>query len=254
MIGNLKLKKPAAVALTALAMTVAPLAASAATVDATVTSITAFWENTVPASVSVDNSGPTVTARWGNPATPQGQSGYDFTAAITPLNAPVNTNFALGEFVHQNFPVFEDGTVPGTLDLRLEISGELQDAAMTPFSVTSIFSFTHTETPNNGTPCAEGGSQPCPDLVEAILNPGASTSVSVGGVDYFFSITGFMTASGMFDSFLTLEDQSNSATLLGSFTADVNVNAIPLPAAGWMLLAGLGGLGLMRRKQKQEAA
>jgi len=27
-------------------------------------------------------------------------------------------------------------------------------------------------------------------------------------------------------------------------------SAVPLPAAGWMLIAGLGGLGLMGRRKK----
>jgi hypothetical protein len=33
-----------------------------------------------------------------------------------------------------------------------------------------------------------------------------------------------------------------------------SVAPIPLPAAGWMLLAGLGGLGVLRRRQKRHAA
>lgn len=33
-------------------------------------------------------------------------------------------------------------------------------------------------------------------------------------------------------------------------TLVANVNVVPLPAAGWMLLAGLGGLGAMRRRKK----
>ena len=37
----------------------------------------------------------------------------------------------------------------------------------------------------------------------------------------------------------------------GGFDVDaITVNAVPLPAAGWMLIAGLGGLGAMRRFRK----
>lgn len=243
---NLRMKFAAVAASVMLAS-----GASAAPVDANITSIQAFWENTVPASVTTDNTDPTgtVTARWGDPATADGQSGYDFTAEATPINGiSVNSIFDLGTFVHQNFPIFDDGSVPGTLDLRLEIGGTLTDPGATAFAVTSIFSFTHTETPNDGNPCAEGGAQPCPDLVEVVLNSGASTSVNIDGVDYFFSVSGFEVDGTPVSSFLTLESQSNQAILQGTFTADVNV--VPLPAAGWMLLAGVGGLAALRRRKK----
>jgi hypothetical protein len=35
--------------------------------------------------------------------------------------------------------------------------------------------------------------------------------------------------------------------------ANINVAAVPLPAAGWMLLAGLGGLAAMKRRKKVDA-
>ncbi|MEO0632727.1 MAG: VPLPA-CTERM sorting domain-containing protein [Pseudomonadota bacterium] len=37
---------------------------------------------------------------------------------------------------------------------------------------------------------------------------------------------------------------------IGDVTQIINPPGVPLPAAGWMLIAGLGGLGLMRRRRK----
>ena len=41
----------------------------------------------------------------------------------------------------------------------------------------------------------------------------------------------------------------------GSFSNEIEINVapIPLPAAGWLMLAGLGGLGLLARRRRQAA-
>jgi hypothetical protein len=36
----------------------------------------------------------------------------------------------------------------------------------------------------------------------------------------------------------------------GGLGGTANISAVPLPAAGWMLLAGLGGIAVMRRRAK----
>ena len=60
----------------------------------------------------------------------------------------------------------------------------------------------------------------------------------------------------MSDVFATcqMDDCISYATVTGLNVVPAEVNVIPLPAAGWLLLGGLAGLGLMaRRKQKMAA-
>ena len=54
----------------------------------------------------------------------------------------------------------------------------------------------------------------------------------------------------------TVAGPSNSTNVFSHFNAwyadptDPPVDVVPLPAAGWMLMAGLGGLAAMRRRKK----
>lgn len=230
-------------ATTAVAVIVAGGASASTISDIVITSVTGEWTS-VTGGTNV--SGLTTNAiSWGT-TTPSGgpQSGYTFVGAAPPTQGPFlsDTVFTLGDFTHDNFPINSGTSITAA---TLEVTTDFTIGG-TAGSLTSQFIFDHFETPNDpaGAPCAAGGPEPCGDLVTPTLNVGASDSLTIDGVDYFVSVTGF----SMGASFLTAENASNTATLLGTFTADVA--AIPLPAAGWMLLAGVGGLAALRRRKK----
>ncbi|WP_425098264.1 VPLPA-CTERM sorting domain-containing protein [Tropicibacter sp. S64] len=68
-----------------------------------------------------------------------------------------------------------------------------------------------------------------------------------GSIDNFFGFEGFAVASSIIGAF------EYGGGNFGYFTAGVagpGGPEVPLPAAGWMLLAGLGGLAAMRRRRK----
>lgn len=228
-------------ATTAVAVIVAGGASASTISDIVITSVTGEWTSvTGGTNVSGLNSN---AISWGT-TTPSGgpQSGYTFVGVAPPATAPFSSDtvFTLGDFTHDNFPINAGTSITGaTLDVTTDFT-----IGGVAGSLTSQIIFDHFETPNDASPCPGGDGIPCGDIVTPTLNVGASDSLTIDGVDYFVSVTGF----NMGASFLTAENASNTATLLGTFTADVA--AIPLPAAGWMLLAGVGGLAALRRRKK----
>jgi hypothetical protein len=112
------------------------------------------------------------------------------------------------------------------------------------FMLTDLSVFQHNETPN-AAPCDPSGATICPDVVTLVSEVSGETGVKVGTQFVKLRIDGF--PSGL--TFITEEGQANRAPLTASFT----VTTVPLPAAGWLLLAGLGGLGLLRSRRKTVA-
>lgn len=246
--------------LTLAAMTAAFVGTGATAASVQIDQIGAEWQNSAPAGVSINNGGDPVTIRWGNDQG-EGQSGYDFSPR-SPLGftlAP-DTPTVLGTFTHLNRPI--TGTSLDSVELDFSFGGSvLEDALGNTFPVGdvtetfgAVFDFTHDETTNTGTTAGCGGSQtsgvPCDDIVTVAAQGGASETVQVGLTQFTFTLLGFSENGVDFsDTFITTEGLDNSRDLY----FDYSVNVVPLPAAGWLMIAGLGALGAVGRRRKKAA-
>ena len=248
----------------AAAAIVSMLACTADAAVVNITGITSQWTSTTP--LVADGVG-TNSIRWGDPATSAGKSGYDFAAATVPINnVEAGSTFNLGNFVHHNNPITNKSIAQATLEVAVRIM-----IGATEQVVSTVYTFNHWETsnfPGKGSVCANGGAQGagvntvgCADRVTAVVNLASTSSFLIGDDEYVFTLDGFKVGSDIFSEFWTKEGTDNAAFLQGSYvlkscvTANVGctgggVAAVPLPAAGWMLLAGLCGLGLITRKRR----
>jgi hypothetical protein len=239
---------------------VATLALSAPAMSASLSlnSIDGEWQNPSP---SVSGEG-TSQIRWGDPARSTDgpfyaqlgylldggqQSGYNFDASPD-MVVEDDTTFVLGTFTHLNFPI--RGTLLESVDLSISFMVEGVAEA-----ITSVFSFDHWETHNEADVCADGDGQGegrnnsngCADRVTATLNEALSEMFTIDGVTYVLDITGFLHEGELMTEFWTLENATNEALLIGSF--QVVPSEVPLPATGLLLLGGLAGMAMTRRRK-----
>jgi len=241
------------------ALALAASAASAAVVSIGV--VSGDWASVSPDPVYGLNGVGTNEIRWGQPyySSSDPQSGYQFDGSSGGV-VTEGVSFDLGDFTHFNFAVSSDppgsdaASITGaTLHVAfdLTIDGNV-------YSYASDYDFTHWETINTANPCANGGANGsgvnvngCADRVQILNNEGSSDAVVVNGVKYYFDLTGFegLIMENGLPTFWTVEGQTNVATLYAAMRTEP-VSDVPLPATALMMLAGLGGLGLVRRKTR----
>lgn len=234
--------------------------AQAATVS--VSNITAEWFGAVGGKkVKIVNSrtgAEASTIKWGKPAG-SGKSGYDFAPSTPgPVTAGLDESFILGEFAHNNFVIYAGGAITA-VDLKLTFDVGVTDdlgGKQALSGVTSVINFTHLETNNDAKPCEAGGEGKCPDLVTVKNSSAMADKITLNGVEYSLFITGFEGGNANADgslSFLTLEDQRNTAGLKAIMTANGKppVSAVPVPAALPLMLSAFSGLGFLSLRRKR---
>lgn len=215
-----------------------------------ISDITASWVNpSGGANVNFSGNGSlTPSVSWGNPSPSSGdQSGYDLTILGDPVPNPgadIDDIFDVAEFTHNNNPI-ASGTGINSVELNVE-ADILLDGATQVSDAMFRFLFDHDETPNVSGDCPDQpASERCADIVTTSLLNDTSTFTFEDTV-YTLTILGFVKDDEFTSVFVSGEGGSNSGTVRASFTAA----PVPLPAAGWLLLGAIGGLGAFRRFRK----
>ena len=230
----------------------------------TINNVSGEWTNATPTNVYGLNFMTTADSsvvKWGDPVNDVDQSGYTFEGLIPPpteVNTETGAEFDLGIFTHDNFRIWANppsgsATITSarlSVDFDFSIDGNA-------YSLNQVYTFGHDETPNqpSGT-CKYGdaagsginGDFGCADRVTAVLNEGLSETIIIDGLEYIFDISGFRYNDDTFSFFLTQEQQENEAILVGQLRV-VAVPEVPLPASGILLLGGLAGLAMARRRR-----
>lgn len=214
--------------------------ASAGMAQAISISTSGVWTSVTPDGITTVNGIDTNTVSWGTPVGLE-QSSYIFdgqSAFTAPLDG---TDFLLGTFTHNNFPIFLPG-ITGA-NLALSLSGGV--------SKTFNFFFEHNETPNDGNgfgfcPDTPAFGTPCPDIV-SIPNTASSETISINGEQYRLLISGFTLGGNVVDRFITIENQANSAQIFGRLEA-VPVEEVPEPLTILGISTGVAFGGFLKRK------
>lgn len=155
----------------------------------------------------------TGNVRWGVPAG-SGKSGYVFTGSTTDVVTD-GTEFVIGTFTHQNFPIQSNGVNRFEVDLSVGITFE--DSLSKNFS----FRFRHHETPNDG---------PNPEDIVDLPTTVSPETVTIDGTEYAVVITGFKQGGNIVTRFISAENGANSgdivAVLARTGAPDIAITAV----------------------------
>lgn len=246
--------------------------------EARITSVGAAWGpitggTGITYTPGQPQGGPEAEVRWGTPSGGSAKSGYNFTGVGTPTGwTGTDVDFELGDFTHFNNPISSGTSITqAVLTLTFGVDFRLDGGTATSKTFSASYLFKHDETSNgsedwwgnwsNPSTCANGpngdgvNSNGCSDNVKVFLNQGQEHAFDDGeGNEYFLSITGFLLGGNVVNDFWTKEEADSTAALYARFTANPNVAPIPLPAAAWLLIGGIGAIGAVSRRRKAAAA
>jgi hypothetical protein len=242
------------------------LAGAANASQITILSINSGWEveslvDTYNRNALLTGEG-TNTIRWGKSFPGySGRSGFRFEETSVGTSHDANTLFNVGVFTHLNRVIYM-GEHLDVARLNMQVTASF-DGIVKTFNTSYRFSLW--ETPNYDNPCANGeknnlsstgavtgqgsllNQNGCADRVMLLTNDAKTDSFTVNGLTYTFQLFGFDSGP----VFWTIEDRDNHTWLKAVFNVEglPPVSEIPLPAGVWLLLGGLAGLGLMRRRK-----
>lgn len=231
-----------------------PSLRSIAAVAATVTAFAAApaWASTVTFAtldivgkygISSDPSGGNVVAQGNIVANllapfPTGVRPYTLSADITLNNAPafsgsIPASFDAGDAIDLATPIVQAliagaGTPTPIGNATVTWGGSINSASST---FADIFYDINVDTPNP----------------ISVYTLGSSLGVLLGALDGTpFADTAQLVAGLIPQDLLGLSLPDNDR---GDYKIALQISQIPLPAAGWLMLAGLGGLAVLRRRQ-----